>query len=111
MWQANSESLEARPEVLPRIRAHDARDPRAELGSRGQRRVTSQREVKNMTAIRAAKTTPRERTSPRNGLPEHVPYVYRQQKHRKTYAARIAGRSARGWWLPPVHPGGPDQIC
>jgi hypothetical protein len=63
-----------------------------------------------MTAIRAARAAQRERISSRNGLPEHVPYVYQQQKNRNTYAARIARRNARGWWLPPVAPDGPDQI-
>lgn len=82
--------------VPPRIRAHDVRAP--------------QGKVKIMTAMRAARTTPRDRTSARNGLPEHVPYVYRQQKHRNTYAARIAQRNARGWWRPGVLPGGPDEI-
>jgi len=65
--------------------------------------------VKIMTAIRTARRTPRERISPRNGLPQHVPYVYRQQKRRNTYAARIARRNAQGWWLPPALPGDLDQ--
>lgn len=55
-----------------------------------------------MTAIRAAKTAPRERISPQNGLPEPVPYVYRQQSRRNTYAARIARRNAQEWGQPPA---------
>jgi hypothetical protein len=80
------------------------------VGSRGQWRVAPQGEVKIMSTIRAARTTPREAISPRNGLPEHVPYVYRQQEHRNTYAARIARRNARGWWLPPVLPAGSSEM-
>ncbi len=60
-----------------------------------------------MTAIKAAKTAPRERTQ--NGMPEPVPYVYREQKRRNTYAARIARRNAEGWWQPPVLVGGSDE--
>jgi hypothetical protein len=66
--------------------------------------------VKIMTAIRAVRTAPRERSSPQNGLPELVPYVYRQQKHRNTYAARIAQRNSLGWWLPPVLPGSSTEM-
>ena len=55
-----------------------------------------------MTAIRAVHIAPRQRASPHNGLPEPVPYVYGQQIRRNTYAARIARRNARGWWLPPA---------
>jgi hypothetical protein len=47
-----------------------------------------------MTAIKGAKAGPRERSSPRNGQPETVPYVYRQQRG-NTYAARIAQRNAQ----------------
>jgi hypothetical protein len=54
-----------------------------------------------MTAIRAAKAAPRERISPQNGMPEAVPYVYRQQERRNTYAARIARRNAQEWGQPP----------
>lgn len=54
-----------------------------------------------MTAIKAPRTSPRQRTSPQNGLPEHVPYVYGQQTRRNTYAARIAQRNVDGWWLLP----------
>jgi hypothetical protein len=43
--------------------------------------------------IKATKSTPRERASGQNGLPELVPYVYRQQARRNTYAARIAQRN------------------
>lgn len=106
----SSESLEARPVVPPRIRAHDVRDPRDRISLIWSAAGRSAREVKTMTAMRVARTAPRERTSARNGLPEHVPYVYRQQKLRNTYAARIARRNARGWWLPGVLPGGPDEI-
>jgi hypothetical protein len=38
-----------------------------------------------MTAIKAAHAAPRERTSPQNGLPEPVPYVYGQQTRSNTY--------------------------
>jgi hypothetical protein len=62
-----------------------------------------------MTAIRAAKAAPRERTPPQNGLPEPVPYVYRQQKRRNTYAARIARRNAQEWGQPPALAAGPDE--
>ena len=63
-----------------------------------------------MTAIRVVKTTPRERTSLRNGLPEPVLYVYRQQRRRNTYAARIARRNAGGWWLPPARPDSSEDM-
>lgn len=63
-----------------------------------------------MAAIRVVKTAPRERASPQNGMPELVPYVYRQQKYRNTYAARIAQRNSRGWWLPPVIPGSSAEM-
>jgi hypothetical protein len=56
--------------------------------------------------IRAVKTAPRERASPQNGMPELVPYVYRQQERRNDYAARIARRNNQGWWLPPGLPDG-----
>jgi len=46
--------------------------------------------------IKATKTASRERTSGPNGRPEHVPYVYRQQKRLNTYAAVIAQRNAGG---------------
>jgi hypothetical protein len=46
-----------------------------------------------MTAIRARRTASSDGTSPRNGQPEAVPYVYRQQGV-NTYAARIARRNA-----------------
>jgi hypothetical protein len=57
-----------------------------------------------MITKKAAKSAPRERTSTPNGLPESVPYVYREQKRRKADAARIARRDAEGWWKPPVVP-------
>jgi hypothetical protein len=60
------------------------------------------REEKIMPAIKATSTAPRQRTSPHNGLPEPVPYVYGQQTRRNTYAARIARRNVQGWWLPPA---------
>jgi hypothetical protein len=55
-----------------------------------------------MPAIKARSIAPRQRTSPQNGLPELVPYVYGQQTRRNTYAARIARRNVQGWWQPPV---------
>ena len=55
-----------------------------------------------MSAIKATSLAPRQRTSPQNGLPELVPYVYGQQTRRNTYAARIAQRNVHGWWQPPV---------
>jgi hypothetical protein len=59
--------------------------------------------------IKALKTAPRERSSPQNGLPESVPYVYRQQKRRNTYAARIAQRNAEVWQQPPALVAGADE--
>jgi hypothetical protein len=53
-----------------------------------------------MIAKNAAKTAPRERSSQQNGIPELVPYVYRQQKRRDADAARLARRNAQGWWKP-----------
>ena len=44
----------------------------------------------------------RDRTSPQNGMPEPVRYVYRQQERRNDWAARIARRNAQGWWQPPA---------
>ena len=55
-----------------------------------------------MPAIKGTSIAPRQRTSPQNGLPELVPYVYGQQTRRNTYAARIARRNVQGWWQPPV---------
>jgi hypothetical protein len=60
-----------------------------------------------MTSIKAAHAAPRQRHSPRNGLPEPVPYVYGQQTRRNTYAARIARRNIQGWWQPPAALPGP----
>ncbi len=57
---------------------------------------------KIMTAIRAALTAPRQGSSPRNGMPEPVPYVYGQQTRRNTYASRIARRNVQKSWQPPV---------
>ena len=55
-----------------------------------------------MTASRAPRTAPRQRTSAQNGMPERVPYVYREQARRNTYAGRIAQRNIDGWWLLPA---------
>jgi hypothetical protein len=55
-----------------------------------------------MTAIKATRPTARQRTSPQNGLPPRVPYVYGQQTRRNSYAARIARRNTEGWWQPPA---------
>jgi hypothetical protein len=60
------------------------------------------REEKIMIAIKAVSTAPRQRTSPQNGLPDPVPYVYGQHTRRNTYAARIARRNIQEWWQPPV---------
>lgn len=57
-----------------------------------------------MIAKNAAKTAPRERSSRGNGIPELVPYVYRQQKRLNADAARLARRNAQGWWKPPAIP-------
>jgi hypothetical protein len=43
-----------------------------------------------MIAKKTTKTAPRERSSPQNGRPELVPYVYRQQKRGSTEAAQAA---------------------
>ena len=48
-----------------------------------------------MIAKKASSTAPRERSSPQNGTPEFVPYVYRQQKRRNTEAAQLARRNAQ----------------
>lgn len=61
-----------------------------------------------MTAIKGPRAAPRERTSPRNGQPETVPYVYRQQRG-NTYAARIARRNAQAAGLSPVLAAGPGE--
>jgi hypothetical protein len=50
---------------------------------------------------KVVKAKPRERTSQQNGMPEPVPYVYRQQGRRNDWAARIARRNAQGWRQPP----------
>ena|SRR5260370_42492454 len=77
------------------------------LNSCGQRRADRLGEA--IMTIKAAKTAPRERSSPQNGLPEPVPYVYRQQKRRNTYAARIAQRNAQVWRQPPALAAGADE--
>ena len=59
-------------------------------------------EEKIMTAIRAALTAPRQGSSPRNGMPEPVAYVYGQQTRRNTYASRIARRNIQKSSQPPV---------
>jgi hypothetical protein len=51
---------------------------------------------------KVTRTTPREQASPQNGMPEPVPYVYRQQSRRNDWAARIARRNAGGWSQPPA---------
>jgi hypothetical protein len=48
-----------------------------------------------MIAKKASSTAPRERSARQNGIPEFVPYVYRQQKRRNTDAARIARQNAQ----------------
>lgn len=45
-----------------------------------------------MSAIKASRPGSREASSPQNGQPETVPYVYRQQRG-NSYAARIARRN------------------
>jgi hypothetical protein len=57
---------------------------------------------KIMTAIKAQRASARRDTSPQNGLPQRVPYVYGQQTRRNTYAARIARRNTQGWWQRPA---------
>jgi hypothetical protein len=52
--------------------------------------------------IKVAKTAPRDGISTQNGRPENVPYVYRQQQRRNTYAARIAQRNAQESGLSPA---------
>jgi hypothetical protein len=69
---------------------------------------TAGEEIQIMAAIKVSKAAPRERYSPQNGLPEPVPYVYREQKRRNTYAARIARRNAQGWWQAPDPADGSD---
>jgi hypothetical protein len=70
------------------------------LSSYDQRRAASQGKEKIMKKV--TKTTPRERNSSQNGMPESVPYVYRQQERRNDWAARIARRNAQGWLQPPA---------
>jgi hypothetical protein len=60
--------------------------------------------------IKAAKTAPREGSSPRNGLPEPVLYVYREQGRRNTYAARIARRTVERLQQPPALMTGADEV-
>jgi hypothetical protein len=45
-----------------------------------------------MSTIKASRPGSREASSPQNGQPETVPYVYRQQRG-TSYAARIARRN------------------
>jgi hypothetical protein len=54
--------------------------------------------------IKITKTTPREGPATQNGMPEPVPYVYRQQERRNDWAARIARRNAQAWWQAPAVP-------
>ena len=72
------------------------------LSSCGRQRGGIAGEEKIMPAIKATSTAPRQRTSPQNGLPEPVPYVYGQQTRRNTYAARIARRNVQEWCQPAV---------
>jgi hypothetical protein len=62
-----------------------------------------------MTAIRARRAAPRDGTAPRNGQPETVPYVYRQQGG-NTYAARIARRNAEAASQLPARIADPGEI-
>ena len=55
-----------------------------------------------MNAIRASRAGSREGTSPQNGRPETVPYVYRQQRG-DSYAARIARRNTEAAALLPAY--------
>jgi len=71
------------------------------LGSHGQRRAAPQGK-EEIIMNKITKATPRERSSPQNGMPEPVRYVYRQQKRRNDWAARIARRNAEGWLPPPA---------
>jgi hypothetical protein len=60
-----------------------------------------------MTAIKGTHAASHQGTSSRNGMPEPVPYVYRQQGRRQAYATRIAQRNIQGWWrLPAALPSG-----
>jgi hypothetical protein len=63
-----------------------------------------------MTSIKAMKTSPRERSTRQNGLPEPVPYVYREEKRRNTYAARIARRNTEGRLRPVALAAGADDL-
>ena len=60
--------------------------------------------------IKSAKTAPREGVSSRNGLPELVPYVYRQEGRRNGYAARIAQRNSQGPPQLPALMAGSDEV-
>jgi hypothetical protein len=62
-----------------------------------------------MTAIRGQKAASRDGTSPRNGQPETVPYVYRQQGD-NSYAARIARRNAEALSRMPALRANPGEI-
>jgi hypothetical protein len=76
----------------------DSRDRSQLIRSAAGRAPQGKEEIMN----KVTKTTPRERISPQNGMPEPVPYVYRQQKRRNNWAARIARRNAQVWGQPPA---------
>jgi hypothetical protein len=60
--------------------------------------------------IKSAKTAPRDGVSSRNGMPEQVPYVWRQQERVSTYATRIAQRNAQGSSRLPALMAGSDEV-
>jgi hypothetical protein len=62
-----------------------------------------------MTAIKARRAAPGDGASPRNGQPETVPYVYRQQGG-NSYAARIARRNAEATGRLPALRANPGEI-
>ena len=62
-----------------------------------------------MTAIKARRAAPGDGTSSRNGQPETVPYVYRQQRG-NSYAARIARRNAEATRRLPALMADPGEI-
>ena|SRR6185437_13831121 len=79
------------------------------LSSCGLRPTAPQERDEIMVAIKAVRAAPRERTSARNGQPETVPYVYRQQRG-NTYAARIARRNAQAAGQPRGSGTSPGEI-
>jgi hypothetical protein len=54
-----------------------------------------------MTANKSASAAARDDGPQQNGQPEPVRYVYRDQRRRNTYAARLARRNT-GEWPPPA---------